>query len=95
MISIARTLLAPRTSAYAHCDLPCGVYDPAQARIEAALRLPMSNEARALVASAALLVQTGVVAPFALRLLKASFHAAEDAQQQLRHRIGRPVSVAP
>ncbi len=21
--------------AYAHCDLPCGVYDPAQARIEA------------------------------------------------------------
>ncbi len=24
----------PRT-AYAHCDLPCGVYDPAQARIEA------------------------------------------------------------
>jgi nickel superoxide dismutase len=24
----------PRT-AYAHCDLPCGIYDPAQARIEA------------------------------------------------------------
>ena len=23
------------TVAYAHCDLPCGVYDPAQARIEA------------------------------------------------------------
>ncbi|HEY3942011.1 MAG TPA: superoxide dismutase, Ni [Acidimicrobiales bacterium] len=22
-------------AAYAHCDLPCGVYDPAQARIEA------------------------------------------------------------
>ena len=35
MISIARSLLAPRTSAYAHCDLPCGVYDPAQARLEA------------------------------------------------------------
>ena len=28
-------LLTPRTVAYAHCDLPCGVYDPAQARIEA------------------------------------------------------------
>ncbi len=28
-------LLAPRTTAHAHCDLPCGVYDPAQARIEA------------------------------------------------------------
>lgn len=23
------------TPVYAHCDLPCGVYDPAQARIEA------------------------------------------------------------
>jgi len=30
-----RTLLAPRTVVHAHCDLPCGVYDPAQARIEA------------------------------------------------------------
>jgi nickel superoxide dismutase len=28
-------LLTPRTVAHAHCDLPCGVYDPAQARIEA------------------------------------------------------------
>jgi nickel superoxide dismutase len=27
--------LAPRTVASAHCDLPCGVYDPAQAKIEA------------------------------------------------------------
>jgi hypothetical protein len=27
--------LAPAVYAYAHCDLPCGVYDPAQARIEA------------------------------------------------------------
>ncbi len=28
-------LLEPRAVAHAHCDLPCGVYDPAQARIEA------------------------------------------------------------
>ncbi len=28
-------ILAPRLEATAHCDLPCGVYDPAQARIEA------------------------------------------------------------
>ena len=28
-------LLTPRTVVLAHCDLPCGVYDPAQARIEA------------------------------------------------------------
>ncbi len=27
--------LTPRTVAKAHCDLPCGVYDPEQARIEA------------------------------------------------------------
>ena len=27
--------LTPRRIVHAHCDLPCGVYDPAQARIEA------------------------------------------------------------
>ena len=27
--------LVPPTPVHAHCDLPCGVYDPAQARIEA------------------------------------------------------------
>ena len=27
--------LAPRRTAHAHCDIPCGIYDPAQARIEA------------------------------------------------------------
>lgn len=30
--NIINRLIKP---AYAHCDLPCGVYDPAQARIEA------------------------------------------------------------
>ena len=33
--SAIQNLIAPRTLAYAHCDLPCGVYDPAQARLEA------------------------------------------------------------
>jgi nickel superoxide dismutase len=28
-------LLRPTRTVHAHCDLPCGVYDPAQARIEA------------------------------------------------------------
>jgi nickel superoxide dismutase len=28
-------LLAPKVTVHAHCDLPCGIYDPAQARIEA------------------------------------------------------------
>lgn len=32
-MKLARFL--PATTVYAHCDLPCGVYDPAQARIEA------------------------------------------------------------
>ncbi len=31
----ARRVVTPRTVAHAHCDLPCGVYDPAQARLEA------------------------------------------------------------
>jgi nickel superoxide dismutase len=28
-------IFAPTLDVHAHCDLPCGVYDPAQARIEA------------------------------------------------------------
>jgi nickel superoxide dismutase len=28
-------VFSPKTTVHAHCDLPCGVYDPAQARIEA------------------------------------------------------------
>ena len=38
IVSRLTALLDARTTAlsvYAHCDLPCGVYDPAQARIEA------------------------------------------------------------
>jgi nickel superoxide dismutase len=34
MLQLADRWRAPGT-AFAHCDLPCGVYDPAQARIEA------------------------------------------------------------
>src|SRR5665213_4162590 len=34
MLLLAR-ILTPKTVVHAHCDLPCGVYDPAQARIEA------------------------------------------------------------
>jgi nickel superoxide dismutase len=30
-----RRLLQPNLTVSAHCDLPCGIYDPAQARIEA------------------------------------------------------------
>ena len=35
MRKFMRTLLQPARIVHAHCDLPCGVYDPAQARIEA------------------------------------------------------------
>jgi nickel superoxide dismutase len=34
VLGLVDRLVAPVT-AHAHCDLPCGVYDPAQARIEA------------------------------------------------------------
>ena len=34
LLCLVDRVLPPRT-AHAHCDLPCGVYDPAQARIEA------------------------------------------------------------
>ena len=27
--------ITPKQTVFAHCDLPCGVYDPAQAKIEA------------------------------------------------------------
>lgn len=28
-------MFTPKRTVYAHCDLPCGIYDPAQAKIEA------------------------------------------------------------
>jgi nickel superoxide dismutase len=28
-------LFTPKATVFAHCDLPCGIYDPAQAKIEA------------------------------------------------------------
>ena len=34
LLALADRVTAP-TTVHAHCDLPCGVYDPAQARIEA------------------------------------------------------------
>jgi len=34
LLTLADHLVAPET-VHAHCDLPCGVYDPAQARVEA------------------------------------------------------------
>ena len=40
-------LLTPSTVVSAHCDLPCGVYDPAQARIEAQSVLAMQKKAQA------------------------------------------------
>jgi nickel superoxide dismutase len=35
MRNVFSALLRPSRVVHAHCDLPCGVYDPAQARIEA------------------------------------------------------------
>jgi nickel superoxide dismutase len=41
------SFLKPTTVVSAHCDLPCGVYDPAQARIEATSVLAMQKKAQA------------------------------------------------
>ena len=35
MRELLARILRPSRVVHAHCDLPCGVYDPAQARIEA------------------------------------------------------------
>jgi nickel superoxide dismutase len=35
MFSRLERFISPSATAYAHCDIPCGVYDPQQARIEA------------------------------------------------------------
>ena len=35
LLSTVDRILPPTTVVRAHCDLPCGVYDPAQARLEA------------------------------------------------------------
>ena len=35
MLKRVRRTIAPRRTVHAHCDIPCGVYDPQQARIEA------------------------------------------------------------
>ena len=34
-MKLIERLLQPRYEVHAHCDLFCGVYDPAQAKIEA------------------------------------------------------------
>ncbi|HSJ70932.1 MAG TPA: superoxide dismutase [Ni], partial [Acidimicrobiia bacterium] len=34
-MNLVERMLRPKHDAYAHCDLFCGVYDPAQAKIEA------------------------------------------------------------
>ena len=34
-MSLITRLLRPRRIVHAHCDIPCGIYDPEQARIEA------------------------------------------------------------
>ena len=35
MLNLLEKLIKQAQTVYAHCDLPCGVYDPAQAKIEA------------------------------------------------------------
>ena len=39
-------LIRPKRIVHAHCDLPCGVYDPAQARVEAESILAIQKKYR-------------------------------------------------
>lgn len=45
-------LLAPTTIAYAHCDIPCGIYDPTPAKIAADTVAKMVEKISALPAGA-------------------------------------------
>jgi len=46
-MKLVERLLRPRHEAYAHCDLFCGVYDPAQAKIEATSCLKIAEKYQA------------------------------------------------
>ncbi len=46
-MKLVERLLRPRHEAYAHCDLFCGVYDPAQAKIEAMSCLKITEKYQA------------------------------------------------
>lgn len=48
MKNLLARLAAPENVAYAHCDGPCGVYDPASARIAAEAVLSMEKKIAAL-----------------------------------------------
>ena len=47
-MNLITRLLRPSSVAYAHCDGPCGVYDPASARIAAEAVLSMEKKIAAL-----------------------------------------------
>jgi nickel superoxide dismutase len=47
-MSLIDRILRPSRTAHAHCDGPCGVYDPAQARIAAEAVLSMEKKIAAL-----------------------------------------------
>lgn len=47
-MNLVTRLLRPAATAYAHCDGPCGVYDPAGARIAAEAVLSMEKKIAAL-----------------------------------------------
>ena len=47
-MNLITRILRPRNTAFAHCDGPCGVYDPASARIAAEAVLSMEKKIAAL-----------------------------------------------
>jgi len=41
-------IIKPKQTVFAHCDLPCGVYDPAQAKIETLNHVRLQSKRNAL-----------------------------------------------
>jgi len=95
-------LFKPRSLAHAHCDLFCGVYDPAQAKIEALSVLKSAQKyqdsddevfrARAL----AIKEQQAELCKHHLMVLWADFFAPEHAEQfpQLHDLFWRAIKAA-
>lgn len=77
-MSLLTRLLRPTNVAHAHCDGPCGVYDPASARIAAEAVLSMAKK----------LVALGAAADLAAANTRARFIGIKEQQaDQVKHEL--------
>lgn len=68
----------PTEIAYAHCDIPCGIYDPAPAQIAAATVAKMVEKIQALPAEDSLAKQNSLT-----RMIVVKEHHAERCEQEV------------